>query len=50
VQAIPLYRKLNQAVPNNPGVPLNLGMAVHMAGKNVGPFRSWGQQLNVIAA
>src|SRR5499427_10379917 len=32
-QAIPLYRELNQAVPNNPGLKLNLGMALHMAGK-----------------
>jgi len=32
-QAIPLYRELNQAVPNNPGLLLNLGMAMHMAGK-----------------
>ena len=31
--AIPLYRELNQAVPNNPGLKLNLGMALHMAGK-----------------
>src|SRR6184192_2415037 len=31
-QAIPLYRELNQAVPNNPGLLLNLGMALHMAG------------------
>ena len=32
-QAIPIYRELNQAVPNNPGLILNLGMALHMAGK-----------------
>src|SRR6266849_5938112 len=31
-EAIPLYRELNQAVPNNPGLMLNLGMALHMAG------------------
>jgi len=31
-QAIPLYRELNQAVPNNAGLMLNLGMALHMAG------------------
>src|SRR5215472_16392670 len=31
-EAIPLYRELNQAVPNNPGLLLNLGMALHMAG------------------
>ena len=32
-EAIPLYRELNQAVPNNPGLKLNLGMALHMAGR-----------------
>ncbi len=31
-EAIPLYRELNQAVPRNPGLLLNLGMALHMAG------------------
>ena len=31
-EAIPIYRELNQAVPNNPGLLLNLGMALHMAG------------------
>src|SRR5436190_24202567 len=30
-QAIHLYRELNQAVPNNPGLLLNLGMAMHIA-------------------
>jgi predicted Zn-dependent protease len=32
-QAIALYRELNDAVPNNPGLKLNLGMALHLAGK-----------------
>ena len=32
-QAIVLYRELNEAVPNNPGLKLNLGMALHLAGK-----------------
>src|SRR2546426_6667304 len=31
-EAIPLYRELNQAVPRNVGLMLNLGMALHMAG------------------
>jgi tetratricopeptide (TPR) repeat protein len=31
--AVPLYRELNLAVPNNPGLLLNLGMALHMAGE-----------------
>ncbi len=33
VEAIPLYRELNEVVPNNPGLLLNLGMALHMAGE-----------------
>jgi tetratricopeptide (TPR) repeat protein len=33
IEAIALYRELNQAVPNNPGLMLNLGMALHMAGE-----------------
>jgi predicted Zn-dependent protease len=32
-QAIALYRELNVAVPNNPGLKLNLGMALHLAGR-----------------
>jgi predicted Zn-dependent protease len=32
-QAISVYRELNQAVPNNAGLRLNLGMALHMAGR-----------------
>jgi predicted Zn-dependent protease len=32
-QAISLYRELNRAVPNNAGLRLNLGMALHMAGR-----------------
>src|ERR1700682_2287933 len=31
--AVPLYRELNLAVPNNAGLLLNLGMALHMAGE-----------------
>ncbi len=31
-EAIPVYRELSQAVPNNPGLLLNLGMALQLAG------------------
>jgi tetratricopeptide (TPR) repeat protein len=31
--AVPVYRELNIAVPNNPGLMLNLGMALHLAGE-----------------
>lgn len=32
-QAIVVYRELNEALPNTPGLKLNLGMALHLAGK-----------------
>ncbi|MCU1260914.1 MAG: Tetratricopeptide 2 repeat protein [Bryobacterales bacterium] len=32
-EAIPLYRHLVQAIPGNPGLLLNLGLAEHMAGR-----------------
>lgn len=32
--AVPVYRELVQAVPGNPGLLLNLGMALHMAGQD----------------
>jgi predicted Zn-dependent protease len=31
-EAIPVYRELVQALPNNPGPVMNLGLALHMAG------------------
>jgi predicted Zn-dependent protease len=31
-EAVPIYRELVQAVPDNPGLLLNLGMALHLAG------------------
>jgi tetratricopeptide (TPR) repeat protein len=31
-QAVPIYRQLVQAVPGNPGLLLNLALALHMAG------------------
>src|SRR6266853_482307 len=30
--AIPVYLELSRAVPDNPGLLLNLGMALHLAG------------------
>jgi tetratricopeptide (TPR) repeat protein len=32
-EAVPLYRDLNRALPDNAGLMLNLGMALHMAGE-----------------
>src|SRR3984893_15377739 len=32
-EAVPLYRELTLAVPDNAGLMLNLGMALHMAGE-----------------
>ncbi len=31
-EAIPIYRELVRALPNNPGLIMNLGLALHMAG------------------
>ncbi|MFN7993579.1 MAG: tetratricopeptide repeat protein [Bryobacteraceae bacterium] len=42
-QAIPIYRQLSQAVPGNPGLLLNLGMALQLAGHSrqaVAPLES----------
>jgi len=42
-EAVPIYRELSQAVPNNPGLLLNLGMALHLAGHSrqaIGPLES----------
>ena len=33
-EAIPIYKQLTQALPGNPGLMLNLGLAQHMAGHN----------------
>lgn len=38
-EAIAIYERLNQAVPNNPGLMLNLGMAEHLAGRNHAAIR-----------
>ena len=32
--AVPVYRELVQAVPNNPGLLVNLGMALHLSGQD----------------
>ncbi len=42
-EAIPVYRQLSQSVPNNPGLLLNLGMALHLAGHSrqaIAPLQS----------
>lgn len=42
-EAALLYEQLNKAVPNNPGLLLNLGMALHMSGQDaraVAPLES----------
>ena len=33
-EAIPIYTELSRALPNNPGLLMNLGMALHMAGQD----------------
>lgn len=33
-EAVPLYRSLVKALPDNPGIIMNLGLALHMAGED----------------
>ena len=33
-EAVPVYRDLVKAVPGNPGLLLNLGMALHLSGQD----------------
>lgn len=42
-EAVPIYRQLSEAVPNNAGLLLNLGMALHLAGHSrqaIGPLET----------
>ena len=40
-QAVPIYRELVQALPNNPGLMLNLGLALDMAGRKPEAVREY---------
>ena len=40
-EAVPIYRELNQAVPNNPGLVLNLGLALDMSGNKPEAIRQY---------
>jgi tetratricopeptide (TPR) repeat protein len=40
-QAVPIYRELIRAVPNNPGVVLNLGLALDMSGNKQEAIRQY---------
>src|SRR5262249_60341106 len=46
-QAIALYRELNEAVPNNPGLKLNLGMALHLVGRKREAIPELGQAVEL---
>ena len=42
-EAVPIYRGLVAAMPGNPGLLLNLGMALHMSGEDaeaIGPLEA----------
>lgn len=45
--AVPVYRELVQAVPGNPGLLLNLGMAYHMAGQDRDAIREFARVLKL---
>jgi tetratricopeptide (TPR) repeat protein len=44
-EAIPLYEALVKAIPGNPGLLLNLGMAQHMAGQDAAAVLQFGRVL-----
>src|SRR5215470_14455945 len=45
--AIPLYKELVKALPGNPGLRLNLGIAEHMAGRDREAAATLGEVLRV---
>jgi predicted Zn-dependent protease len=46
-EAIPLYEQLVAAVPKNPGLLTNLGMAQHMAGRDRDAIRQFDAALKI---
>src|SRR6516225_8225650 len=40
-EAIPIYRELIRAIPNNPGLILNLGLALDMSGEKQEAIRQY---------
>ena len=46
-EAIPIYRDLVRALPNNPGLMMNLGLALDMAGRKREAVREYGRVLKL---
>jgi tetratricopeptide (TPR) repeat protein len=46
-EAIPLYRELVRALPNNPGPLMNLGLALHMSGQQREAIRQFQEVLRL---
>ncbi len=46
-EAIPIYRELVRAVPGNPGLLMNLGIAQHMAGRHRGAIEQFRAALKL---
>ena len=46
-EAIPIYRELVQALPNNPGLMMNLGLALDMAGRKREAVREYERVLKL---
>jgi predicted Zn-dependent protease len=46
-EAVPLYEALAKAIPNNPGLILNLGMAQHMAGQDAAALVQFRKVLQI---
>src|SRR3974377_1722309 len=46
-EAVPIYRELIRAVPNNPGLVLNLGLALDMSGNKTEAIRQYQAALKL---
>jgi predicted Zn-dependent protease len=46
-EAVPIYRELAQALPNNPGLMMNLGLALDMAGRKREAAQQYASVLKV---
>src|ERR1019366_9406093 len=46
-EAVPIYRELIRAVPNNPGLVLNLGLALDMSGDKRAAIRQYQAALTL---
>ena len=46
-EAVPIYRELLRAIPDNPGLALNLGLALDMSGDKRGAIQEYQAALKL---